>query len=385
MIMPNKSVAQTPPMGWNSWNMFGTNISDSLLREITEAMVASEMHAVGYEYIVIDDYWHGERDANGNLYPDPNKFPDGMQALSDFVHSKGLKFGLYSDAGTHTCGGCPGSMGYEQQDAKTFAEWGVDYLKYDYCYAPSDRGSAFKLYSKMGRALAGTGRQFVYSICEWGCRRPWLWGSEAGGHLWRTTGDIIDSWFDHPVFPNFYGIETIGFTLQQGLEAYAGPGKWNDPDMLVIGLYGEGQIPGDGCNDIEYRTQMGLWCMLAAPLMVACDLRSMNETTLETLTNPEVIAIDQDPLGRQGYRVFQRNQLEVWVKPLSFGDLAVGLFNRRGEKHEITAHWSDLDISGSFRVRDLWRRQDLGDFKGEIASEVEPHGSVMLRLTPIDI
>lgn len=382
--MPNSSIAQTPPMGWNSWNMFGTNINESLIKEITEAMIAAGMYGVGYEYVVIDDYWHGGRDAQGNLYPDPVKFPSGMRALSDFIHSKGMKFGIYSDAGTSTCGGCPGSMGYEQQDASTFADWGVDYLKYDYCYAPSDRGSAFKLYSNMGRALSSTGRPFVYSICEWGCRRPWLWGSEAGGHLWRTTGDIIDSWSDSQDFPNFHGIETIGFLLQQGLEAYAGPCKWNDPDMLVIGLYGEGQIPGEGCTDIEYRTQMSLWCILAAPLMVACDIRSMNETTLETLTNPEVIAIDQDSLGRQGFRVYQRNQLEIWMKPLAFGDLAVGLFNRREERHEVSAFWSDLGIRGYFRVRDLWRRSDLGVFKGEVSSDVEPHGSVLLRFYPAD-
>lgn len=368
-------------MGWSSWNGFGPHINEDLIKGIADAMVSSGMKDAGYTYVNIDDFWHGGRGEDGRLFPDPQRFPSGLKALADYVHARGLKFGIYSDAGPKTCGGRPASQGYEEIDAQTFAEWGVDYLKYDYCYAPEDRASAERLYRKMSDALKATGRPIVFSICEWGQRRPWLWGRQVGGHLWRTTGDIADSWGDWPSRTGFVllGIDRIGFDLQRGLEAYAGPNGWNDPDMLVVGLRGRGFIPGPGCTDVEYRTHFSLWCLLAAPLIASCDLRHMDSATREILTNREVIALNQDPLGKQGYWV---GPAEVWVKPLSGGALGVGLFNRGNERATVTAHWSNLEISGRYHVRDLWQHADLGVFEEKFSAEVAPHDCVILRLTP---
>ena len=374
-------LALTPPMGWNSWNEFGPRINEDLVKEIAQGMVDTGMQAAGYEYVVLDDLWHGGRGQDGRLFEDAQKFPHGMQALGDAIHALGLKFGIYSDAGTKTCGGMPASLGYEEIDAQTFADWGVDYLKYDYCYAPEDGGTARQLYGKMGAALKATGRPIVFSICEWGVRRPWLWGQQAGGQLWRSTGDIWNGWGMGPMSWNL-GIDYIGFDLQRGLEAYAGPGHWNDPDMLVVGLTGQSNIAGPGCTLTEQRTHFSLWCLLAAPLMTACDLRSLDAATLAILTNREVIALNQDPLGKQGYAVLRAGK-EVWKKPLQNGDLGVGLFNRGIQRITITAHWSDLEISGKYKVRDLWQHADLGEFEGGYSAEVEPHGCTVLRLSPM--
>jgi len=380
------TLAQTPPMGWNSWNMFGAGVSAAIIRQTADAFVASGLQDAGYKYIVIDDHWHGGRDGNGRLFPDPQKFPEGMKALADYVHAQGLKFGIYSDAGPQTCGGRPASQDFEEIDAQTFAEWEIDYLKYDWCRAEDTRANAEYRYRRMAEALKASGRAVVFSICEWGHHRPWLWGANVGGNLWRTTGDIADSWRD--VYVNggvLHGIESIGFEQQRGLAPYAGPGHWNDPDMLVVGLRGGSrEIAGAGCTDTEYRTHFSLWCLLAAPLMIGCDVTNMDLVTQDILTNRELIALNQDVLGRQGYRVARHGFTEAWKKVLDGGDVAVALFNRGDKRQAARVHWSDLEIGGAWQARDLWAHRDLGPLREEFSAEVPAHGCVVLRLSMVD-
>ncbi len=369
-------LAPTPPMGWNTWNTFGGNIDEELVRESTDALVDEGLREAGYQYVVIDDHWEAmERDGSGRLIPDPDRFPSGMKALADYVHGKGLKFGIYSCVGTHTCGGRPGSFGNEELDAQTFAEWGVDFLKYDYCYKPAGV-SGRMLYARMGQALRATGRPVLFSLCNWGQDEVWKWGASVGGHMWRTSGDILDSW---------ESVDRIGFR-QDGLEAYAGPDRWNDPDMLVVGMYGKGNHPSHvGCTAAEYRTHFGLWCLLAAPLMIGCDVRDMTPDTKALLTSPELLGVNQDPLGRQGFRVGQDFfKSEVWMKPLSDGSIAVGLFNRHDEAtRTIGVAWETLGLHDRrpATVRDLLEGQDTGAFSASYSTSVEPHGCALLKLS----
>ncbi|HSG80821.1 MAG TPA: alpha-galactosidase [Gemmatimonadota bacterium] len=369
---PLYGLAMTPPMGWNSWNGFGCDVSEQLIMETADAMLASGMVDVGYEYVVIDDCWQVDRDGEGNIVADPDRFPSGMKALADYVHARGLKFGLYSDAGTATCGGRPGSRGHEFRDARTYAEWGVDYLKYDWCNA--EEQDAEESYALMRQALNQAGRPVVFSVCEWGTNQPWLW-ARGIGHLWRTTFDILDCWD----CTNQWG--GMGFSLivdaQAGLEAYAGPGGWNDPDMLQVG--------NGGLSSTESRAHFSLWAVLAAPLMAGNDLRDMPGDIRQILTNAEVIAVDQDPLGRQGRRVRDDGDLEVWARELMDGGRAVVLFNRGVVDAEITAGWPDLGYPATLaaEVRDLWRHEDLGSYSGAYSATVPPHGVVMVRVTPI--
>ena len=315
-------LAQTPPMGWNSWNTFGwKDLHADVIRETIDAFVSEGLKAAGYEYVVIDDTWQASEREGGRLMWDRQRFPDGIKPLADYAHSKGLKFGIYSCAGTHTCAGKPGSYGFEEIDAQTFAEWGADFLKYDGCYIPVGTHVP-TLYKRMGQALRTSGRSILFSVCEWGNNQPWLWGGQVGGQMWRTTGDIQDSWAS---------ILDIGFRKQLGLEVYAGPGGWNDPDMLVIGMHGKGNVAAGGCTDGEYRCHFGLWCLLAAPLMIGCDARHMSDLARELLLNPRLIAVNQDALGKAGYRVGQVDYawqtMEIWAKPLLDGSIAVGLFH----------------------------------------------------------
>ncbi len=331
-------LAQTPPMGWNSWNFFEERVSEVVLKEMADAMVANGMAAKGYKYIIIDDFWVGGRDTHNKLFPDPIRFPNGIKALADYVHSRGMKLGIYSDAAEFTCGGVTASYNFEELDAKTFAEWGIDYLKYDYCNAPEDVTTAFARYKKMGDALKQTGRPIVYAICEWGRRKPWLWARAAGGQLWRTTWDSRDIWQSHD--NGLTGIMEI-FDQQQGLEQYAGPGGWNDPDLLMVGLYGNGKsssVAGrfKGCSFEEYRTHFALWCMLAAPLIVNADLRSIDNQTLELLTNTELLNINQDKLGRQGVTVLRKENLQGLKKDVSGGNAAICIFNRSDKPDTIS-------------------------------------------------
>lgn len=380
------TLALTPPMGWMSWNQFGPNISEDLIKQIADAMVESGMRDAGYQYIFIDDHWHGKRDADGYIHPDPEKFPNGIKVLAEYVHSKGLKLGIYSDAAPKTCGGEPGSLGYEDKDAQTYAKWDIDYLKYDYCGAPKDQATAIKRYTTMADELAKTDRSIMFGICEWGRREPWLWAAEAGGNVWRTTWDIRDTWDHGPVYNNGHaGIVNI-LDRQVGLDQYAGPGRWNDPDMLVVGLHGQGLAASangaDGCSNDEYRSNMSLWCLMAAPLYASCDVRHMKPEDRAILTNTEAIAINQDPLGKAGYRAVKNGDLEIWVKPLAGNEWAVGLLNRSEKTADITANLTALGINGSFFVRDVWAHQDQGSVKDSVTRTVKPHETVLLRLVP---
>lgn len=373
-------LAQTPPMGWNSWNTFGGEINEAVVRETADAFISEGLKEAGYEYVVIDDLWEADERVDGRLTWDAETFPSGIPALADYVHSKGLKFGIYSCAGSHTCAGKPASYGFEEIDAQTFAAWGVDFLKYDFCYAPPGVEGPM-LYRRMGQALRATGRPILFSLCEWGKHKPWAWAASTGGQMWRTTGDIHDAW---------ESIVTIGFQQQAELYPYAGPGHWNDPDMLVVGMYGKGNVARGGCTDAEYRSHFSLWCLLAAPLMIGCDVRAMNDVTRDILLNAEAIAVNQDPLGRQGYRIGQvnwaREVADVWAKPLQNGDIAVGMFNmgeRQGRR--IVAPWESLGLPAErpCRVRDLWAHEDLGVHAGSFNVRVDSHDVAFLRLTPI--
>ena len=360
--LPDNGLARTPPMGWNSWNHFRGKIDDKTVREIADAMVSSGMKKAGYVYVNIDDTWEGTRDGNGNIRTN-QKFPD-IKALADYVHSKGLKLGIYSSPGPKTCANYEGSYAHEDQDARTYAAWGIDYLKYDWCSARRvfQNSDMPAVYQKMGEALRAAGRPIVFSLCQYGLEHVERWGPAAGGNLWRTTGDIRDNW---------KSMSDIGFDKQSGLEKYAGPGHWNDPDMLEIG--------NGAMSDTEYRTHMSLWAILAAPLLAGNDLRNMTKETLDILTNTEVIAVNQDPLGKQGYRASRDGDAEVWARPLQGGDWAVGLFNRGDTPRKITARWKDIGAAPELRVRDLWAHEDRGPIKNEISAEVAPHGVVLVR------
>jgi len=361
-------LALTPPMGWNTWNRFGCSINEDLVRKTADAMVSSGMRDAGYQYVIIDDCWQGTRDAEGNIRPDPKRFPSGMKALGDYIHAKGLKFGIYSDAGKLTCGKRPGSYGHEYQDARTYASWGVDYLKYDWCSTYTQ--DAQSSYETMSDALRATGRPIVFSICEWGLHKPWLWGKTIG-NLWRTTDDIYDHWqgrhgYEHSVLDIL--------DLQAGLSSYAGPGHWNDPDMLEVG---NGKMTQE-----EYKSHFSLWAILAAPLIAGNDLSTMSPETRAILTNREVIAVDQDPLGIEADRVAKQGDYEVWARPLKGGGRAVVLLNRSAASHPVTVTWQELNLPASLRLklRDLWAHKDLPSARGSFTAEVPSHGVVMLRM-----
>ncbi len=371
LLALDNGLAKTPPMGWNSWNKFGCNVSEDLIKGVADVMVTSGMKDAGYEYVVIDDCWQVSRDSEGNIIPDPKRFPSGIKALADYVHSKGLKFGIYSDAGTKTCQKRPGSRGYEFQDARQYAAWGVDYLKYDWCNHGTQDSRAS--YSIMRDALKASGRPIVFSICEWGTTKPWLWAKEVG-NLWRSTEDIQNCWDCKRDWGGMGFVHIVD--LQAGIESYAGPGHWNDPDMLEVG---NGVL-----TTAENRAHFSMWCVMAAPLMAGNDLRSMTPEVKVILTNKEAIAVDQDPLGKQGSRVRDDGDQEVWVKPLSGGNRAVVLFNRGPAPAKITVTWEELGYPAhlSAAVRDLWKKKDLGKISGEFSATVPSHDVVMITVKP---
>jgi alpha-galactosidase len=366
-----EGLAQTPPMGWNSWNTFQTNVNEQLIKQTADALIKNGMQKAGYDYIVIDDGWEAmERDSNGNIIPDPEKFPSGMKALGDYLHSKGFKFGIHNCAGTLTCAGFPGGRGHEFQDAKTYASWGVDYLKYDWCNHGT--ANAEETYKTMRDALYAAGRPIVFSLCEWGNNQPWLWGAEVG-QLWRTTGDITDCYDCQDVYA--LGWKFI-LDSQADLGRYAGPGHWNDPDMLEVG--------NKGLSITESRAHFSLWCILAAPLMAGNDVRNMSDEVKDILTNQEVIAVDQDSLGKQGYRFMQHPGKEIWVKELSNGEWAVCFFNSGHDDMVIRVNWSYLSfLNGTFKIRDLWQKKDIGETTKNFSENIPPHDVILLRLTPV--
>jgi len=360
----DNGLARTPPMGWNSWNHFACNVSDSLIRQTADAMVSSGMRDAGYKYVVIDDCWQVARSADGTIQADPQRFPHGIKPLADYVHSRGLKFGIYTDAGTKTCQGRPGTYGHELQDAKTYASWGVDYVKEDWCNA---RGlDAPTQYAKFRDALARSGRPIVFSICEWGYNEPWEWAPSVG-NLWRTTEDIEDTW------PSM--LSNLDISAQHA--TVAGPGHWNDPDMLEVG--------NGGMTDDQYRAHFSMWALLAAPLIAGNDLRTMSAATKTILTNPEVIAVDQDSLGAEGIMVWDTPpELQVWSRRLHDGSAAVVLLNRSTAPAKITASFRRAGLHvDSATVRDLWKHTDRGTFAREFSDTVPAHGAVMLKISTL--
>lgn len=375
--------AALPPMGWMSWNLLADKVNEKEVKAMADAMISSGMAAAGYQYIFIDDGWQGGRDNKNNLIPDPAKFPSGVPALAQYLHSRGLKLGMYSDAAQLTCAGYTASLGFEEQDAKTLAAWGVDYLKYDYCNAPEDSATAKIRYRKMADALRSSGRDIALGICEWGQRQPWHWAAAAGGLLWRTTADIRDKWCKRPQEEAGAGILDV-LDINAGLAAYAGPGRWNDADMLVVGLYGRkgpsGDLGGTGCTDTEYRSQFSLWAMMNAPLYASNDLRAMNEPTRQILLNKEVIALNQDTLGKQAERMVNNNHWTLLLKPLSNGDYAIALLNRGDTRQPYTIRFSELGLKDTYDIRDLWQHAPAG--KGNSWSgHVQAHETKLLRLS----
>ena len=400
--MDNKFLGLTPPMGWNSWNTFTWEINDKLIREAADAM-ASELKDAGYEYIVIDDCWsEKQRDSNGKLVPDHWKFPEGIKPVADYVHSKGLKFGMYSCAGTHTCGGHPGSFEHEFDDAETFAEWGVDYLKYDYCYKP-DYIPGEILYKRMSTALRNCGRDIMFSACNWGNDNVYKWIRESGAHLFRSTGDIQDNW---------ESINRLALS-QIGSECYGGNFCHNDIDMLVVGMHGgsnnewinsteqgvnviadsgETMPKLGGCTDEEYRTHFSLWAIMNSPLMIGCDIRRMTPATKEILTNKDVITINQDIECRGPYCIKQWNNPDnvfSLVKPLANGDYAVGMFNFGDRAGEMSLQFWDIGLTTAsgrgLSIYDCWKHEELGTFTERFCTTVEPHGCVVLRAKVVKV
>ena len=376
------NLALTPPMGWNSWNKFAGNINETLIRQTADAMATNGMKEAGYIYVVVDDCWEAKsRDALGNIVADPKKFPSGMKALGDYLHAKGFQFGIHNCAGTKTCAGFPGGRGHEFQDALTYASWGVDFLKYDWC----EHGTANsqETYKTMRDGLATAGRPIVFSLCEWGDTKPWLWAKDTG-HLWRTTGDIyncFDCVYDHGSWKSFGMLQILD--KQDGLREYAGPGHWNDPDMLEV---------GNGMAVNEERAHFSMWCMLAAPLIAGNDMQTMSAETREVLTNPEAIAVDQDKLGVQGFKYSSKDGLETWFKPLDDGGWAMTILNRSTNAQKISFDWQNEKVSDTFAkreanfstttygLRDLWLKKDAGTTKEMLSAEIPAHDALMLRL-----
>lgn len=382
LAQKSTQLARTPQMGWNSWNTFGCNVDEKMIRQMADAMVASGMKDAGYEYVNIDDCWHGTRDAAGNIRPDPETFPSGMKALADYVHGKGLKLGIYSDAGNTTCAGRPGSRGHEYQDALAYARWGIDYVKYDWCDTQGINPAT--AYATMRDAIARAGRPMLFSICEWGDNKPWEWAPEVG-HSWRTTGDIYPCWsceHNHGSWSSL-GVLPI-LDKQAGLRKYAGPGRWNDMDMMEV---------GNGMSEDEDRAHFSLWAMLASPLIAGNDLRSMSETTRRILTNRDMIAIHQDRLGIQAMKWIDEGEVELYLKPLDGGAYALLLLNRgdaaRDYRLDWAAHYMKDDISGRqidfgkqrFAWRDIWNGGE-GSTAQAFNVRLPAHGVVVLRLSP---
>jgi len=364
----NPNLAQTPPMGWNSWNRFACNVDENLIKSVADAFITNGMKDAGYEYIVIDDCWQVSRDANGQIVADPKRFPSGIKALADYIHSKGLKFGIYSDAGRKTCQGRPGGYNFEEIDAKTYAAWGVDYLKYDWC---NTEGIDPKVvYPKMSKALAVSGRDIVFSICEWGNSRPWTWATSVG-HLWRTTEDILDC---YECTTDWGG---MGWSLildkQEGLEKYAGPGHWNDPDMLEVG--------NKGLKFNESQAHFSFWCLLAAPLMAGNDIRTMSDSTKSILTNKDAISVNQDVLGIEGSKKYDNGDFEIWTKPLKNNEIAVILFNRNKLTNNFKVDWNSAGINGSYNLNDIWLHKDLGNSDKMTSFTIPGHSVIFLRLS----
>ncbi|WP_461642633.1 glycoside hydrolase family 27 protein [Labilibaculum euxinus] len=379
-----ENLALTPPMGWNSWNTFGTDINEQLVMQTADAFVELGLKEAGYEYIVLDDGWMAkERDENNNLVPDPKKFPGGIKSIVDYVHSKGLKFGLYECAGNQTCAGYPGSRGFEYQDAKLFAEWGIDFLKYDWCN--TENLNAKGAYETMRDALHASKQPIVFSICEWGDNEPWKWAKDIG-HLWRVTGDITNCWDCEVGHGNWSsrGIWPI-INLRKDLRKFAGPGHWNDLDMMEV---------GNGMTDSEDRVHFAMWSLLTSPLILGNDLRSMSNETLKTIENKNVIAVNQDVLGIQAYCHLKSPELEIWVKPLANEEWAVAFINMSNDELLLSYDWWKHPINDqlthkqlekkykSYSMYDLYASKNIGLTNKNLESKIKGHDVLLLKLSP---
>lgn len=386
--LADPALAPTPPMGWNSWNHYGCEIDETLIKRTADALVASGLRDAGYTYVNLDDCWHGARDAAGDIQPDPQRFPSGMKALGEYLHARGLKFGLYSDAGEKTCAGRPGSQGREFQDAAQYARWGVDYVKYDWCATgsgPAQRNPR-EAYATMARAIAASGRPMILSICEWGENQPWLWGRGIG-QLWRTTGDITNCWDCEVGHGNWSSLGVLPILdKQRALRAHAAPGGWNDADMLEV---------GNLSTLAENRSHFAMWAMLAAPLIIGTDVPAMTPEIRAILTNPRIVAIDQDKLGVAGFRWLGTPETEVWAKPLEGGRWAIAALNRTGEPRDIAIDWAahkELkdDLKGlradfaqaRYMLTDAWSGRGAGDTAAPYRVRLTPRDTAVLILTP---
>lgn len=368
-------IKNTPPMGWNSWNTFGADINEKLIFETADKMVETGLLDTGYDYLVIDDCWSlKERDKDGRLVADPEKFPHGMKAVADYVHSKGLKFGMYSCAGNLTCAGYPGSFEHEFTDAETFAEWGVDFLKYDYCYHSNIIHGKY-LYRRMGLALKNCGRDILFSACSWGADNTAEWMRETGANMWRSTGDIFDTW------------ESIKKLTeeQDAILPYGGAGCFNDMDMLVVGMYGKGNVGLEGLNDVQYKTHFSIWALMGSPLMIGCDIRNMNEETHSILTNKELIKINQDKDCRQVFKLpnHWNDNVKIYARNLENGDIAVGMFNFGGEKAAVRMTVDELGIPEStdrtLKLENVWDNETVTVTNGAFIHDIEPCGCLVYR------
>ena len=381
-----EGLALTPQMGWNGWNKFGTDINEQMVKEMADALVSTGLRDAGYNHILLDDGWmEMERDAQGNLVPHRKKFPNGIKVVADYVHSKGLKFGLYNCAGSKTCAGYPGSRGHEYQDALKYAEWGVDYLKYDWC--STGKLNAEEAYITMRDAIYTAGRPILLSICEWGTDAPWKW-AQSVGHSWRTTGDIYNCFsckHDHGGYFSWGALNILDMRDQDELRKAAGPDHWNDMDMLEVG--------NGGLTPDEERTHFALWTILNSPLLLGNDLRNMSPQTLDILTNKEIIAINQDSLGIQGFKYKKEGTIEVWVKPMANNEWAICFFNRSQQPSDFTFNWEretikdnvfDKEITFNrdniYKIRDLYQHKVIGNTKKALKQKLEPNQSLVVKI-----
>lgn len=378
-----EKLALTPPMGWNSWNTFQTNINEDLVKGVVDAFIRDGLKDAGYNYIVLDDGWMAmERNAQGNLVPDPKKFPSGLKSLSDYIHSKGLKFGIYNCAGNKTCGGYPGGRGHEYQDALMYASWGVDYLKYDWCN--TDKINPIGAYTTMSEAIIATKRPMIFSLCEWGDNEPWKWAGNIG-QLWRTTGDIypcFDCEFKHDTWSS-WGVMKIA-NMRKDIRHAAGPGHWNDPDMLEV---------GNGMSVSEDRVHFALWCMMAAPLIMGNDVRKASKETIALLTNKNLIAIDQDSLGMQGFRYSLKDSMEIWARPLANFEWALCFINTSSKPQKLSFNWKTEEIidnvfkyslntkSETYRVKDLFKNSFIATTDKPLETTIPSHDVLLVRLS----
>ncbi len=373
-------IKNTPPMGWNSWNTFGPDINEQLILETADKMVETGILNAGYEYLVIDDCWSlKERDKNGRLVADPAKFPHGIKAVADYIHSKGLKFGMYSCAGTLTCGGYPGSFEHEFTDAATFAVWGVDFLKYDYCYHSSLIHGKY-LYRRMGTALKNCGRNILFSACSWGADNTAEWIRETDANMWRSTGDIADSWASVKNLTD----------AQDKILAYGGSGCFNDMDMLIVGMYGKGYVGLEVLSDVQYKTHFSIWALLASPLMIGCDIRNMNIETFKILTNKELIKINQDNDCRQVYKLINiwNDNIKAYARNLENGDIAVGFFNFSDESGVVRLNIEELGLPEStgktLCMHNVWEDETVTVKNGIFMHDIAPHDCLVYRCRVVD-